>query len=84
MVKTTLSIDGMICSMCEAHVSDVVRNNFNVKKVSANHSKGSCEIISDASIDREKLTKALDGIGYKLLSLSEEPYEKKKFSLFHR
>ena len=25
MVKTTLTIDGMACSMCEAHVCEAVR-----------------------------------------------------------
>ena len=25
MVKTTLKIDGMMCSMCEAHMNDLVR-----------------------------------------------------------
>ena len=25
MTKTTLSIDGMMCSMCEAHVRDAIR-----------------------------------------------------------
>ena len=27
MVKTTLKIDGMMCSMCEAHMNDLVRQN---------------------------------------------------------
>jgi ATP-binding cassette subfamily B protein len=25
MIKTTLKIDGMMCSMCEAHINDVIR-----------------------------------------------------------
>ncbi len=25
MIKTTLKIDGMMCSMCEAHFCDVIR-----------------------------------------------------------
>ncbi|MBO6158182.1 MAG: cation transporter [Firmicutes bacterium] len=79
MIKTVLSIDGMMCSMCEAHVCDAIRNNLTVKKVSANHKKGSCEIISEASLNQDSLKKALDDIGYRLLSSSEEPYEKKKF-----
>ena len=38
-VKITLDIEGMACSMCEAHVNDTIRKNFPVKKVSASHSK---------------------------------------------
>ena len=33
MIKTTLKIDGMMCGMCEAHMNDVIRKNFKVKKV---------------------------------------------------
>ena len=25
MIRTTLKIDGMSCSMCEAHINDVIR-----------------------------------------------------------
>ena len=25
MIKTTLKIDGMMCSMCEAHINEVIR-----------------------------------------------------------
>ena len=32
MIKTTLKIDGMMCGMCEAHMNDVIRKNFKVKK----------------------------------------------------
>ena len=39
MIETTVKIDGMMCGMCEAHVSDVIRSKFNIKKVSASHSK---------------------------------------------
>ena len=40
MVKTTLFIDGMMCSMCEAHINDVIRKNFDINSVSSSHSKG--------------------------------------------
>ena len=39
MVKTTLGIDGMMCGMCESHMNDAIRNNFDVKKVTSSHSK---------------------------------------------
>lgn len=39
MIKITLKIDGMMCEMCESHVNDIIRNNFNVKKVASSHSK---------------------------------------------
>ena len=73
MEKLTVEIDGMSCGMCDAHVNDLVRKNFNVKKVKANHSKGSAEIITEENITQEDLTKALAEMGYKVLSVKREP-----------
>ena len=78
MIKTTLKIDGMMCGMCEAHINDAVRRSFTVKKVSSYHRKGECVILSEGALDREKLTGAIRATGYELLSVNEEPYEKKR------
>ena len=84
MFKTTLNVDGMACSMCEAHVNDAIRKSFDVKKVTSSHSKGKTEIISEAELDEVKLKKAIDETGYKVVSLKTEPYERKGFSLFKK
>mgnify|MGYP004557027119 CR=1 FL=1 len=84
MVKMTLSVDGMACGMCEAHVNDAVRKVFQVKKVTSSHSKGTTEIIAEEPLDEEKLKNAIEATGYSVLDVKTEPYEKKKFSLFHR
>ncbi len=84
MVKTILKIDGMACSMCEAHMNDAVRNNFDVKKVSSSHTKGTTEIISNDPLNEDKLKKVITDTGYTLVSVSTEPYEHKGFSLFGR
>lgn len=77
MVKTTLKIDGMMCSMCESHVNDTIRNSFKVKKVSSSHSDGETVIISESELDAASLEQAISKTGYKLLNVSSEPYEKK-------
>lgn len=84
MIKTTLGIDGMMCGMCESHVNDAIRKEFNVKKVSSSHSKNKTEIISEDPLDETKLRSAIDATGYKVVSVETEPYEKKGFSLFHK
>lgn len=84
MVKTTLGIDGMMCGMCESHMNDAIRNNFDVKKVTSSHSKKQTEVISEETLDEGKLKEVVEKTGYKLLSVDSEPYEKKGFSLFHR
>lgn len=84
MIQTTLTIDGMACSMCESHINDTIRKDFSVRKVSSSYSKGITRIISDALLDEEALKEAIGKTGYKVLTYSAQPYEKKKFSLFGR
>ena len=84
MVKTTLGIDGMMCGMCESHMNDAIRNNFDVKKVTSSHSQKQTEVISEEALDEGKLTEVVEKTGYQLTSVETEPYEKKGFSLFHR
>lgn len=82
MQKLTLKIDGMMCGMCESHVNDTIRKSFKVKKVSSSHSKGETVIIAPEDISDEALKSAISETGYKVISVTREPYEKK--SLFGR
>lgn len=84
MIKITLRIDGMMCSMCESHVNDTIRRNFKIKSVKSSHSKGMTEIISNSLLDEADLKETVGKTGYKILEIKTEPYEKKRFSLFGR
>ena len=77
MVKMTVKIDGMMCSMCEAHVNDAVRKEFDVKKVTSSHKKGETIILAEAGIPEPMLARAIAPTGYKVLSMQTEPYVKK-------
>ena len=80
MIKTTLRIDGMMCSMCEAHINDAVRNSFKVKKVTSSHKKGITEIISETAVNFEELKTVIEKTGYKLISCEGiEEIKKKSF-----
>ena len=81
MVKTLLKIDGMMCGMCEAHMNDLIRKNFKVKKVTSSAKDGETVIISDAELDIPWAKKQIKDIGYELVDYTSEPYEKK--GLFH-
>lgn len=81
MVKTVLKIDGMMCGMCEAHMNDLIRKNFKVKKVTSSAKDGETVIISDAEMDIPWAKKQIKDIGYELVNYTSEPYEKK--GLFH-
>ena len=65
-------------------MNDLIRQKFNVKKVSSSHSKGTTEIISEESLDEDKLREEITGIGYTLKAVNTEEYVKKGFSLFGR
>ena len=84
MYRYTLQIEGMRCGMCEAHINDVIRRNFEVKKVSSNRKKKQTVIETEIALDQKKLEKVIRDTGYPLCGLKEETFEKKRFSLFHR
>ena len=81
MVKTVLKIDGMMCGMCEAHMNDLIRKNFKVKKVTSSAKAGETVIFSDAELDIPWAKKQIKDIGYEMVDYTSEPYEKK--GLFH-
>ena len=86
MTKTVLSIEGMACGMCEAHVNDAIRANFSVKKVSSSHKKRQTEVISEQPLDESLLRSTITATGYELQSVQSAPYEKKSLfgSLFSK
>lgn len=71
-VKTTLKIDGMMCTMCESHINEAIRNAFKVKKVKSSHINGTTVIISEHRLDDELLKKTIADTGYELKSISFE------------
>ena len=77
MIRTALKISGMMCGMCEAHINDVIRAAFPVKKVSSSRAKGETVILSEAPLDAEKLRQAVSAAGFRVVSVSEETVEKK-------
>ena len=72
LVKTTLKIDGMMCSMCESHINEAGRKAFKVKKVKSSHINGTTVIISEHRLDDELLKKTIADTGYELKSISFE------------
>lgn len=78
MFKTTVKIDGMMCSMCEAHICDVIRKALpQAKKVSASHSKGQASFLSEEPVGEEALRCGINASGYTCLSIESGPYVKK-------
>ena len=84
MIKTTVTVEGMVCGMCEAHINDSVRAALPVRKVTSSRAKKETVILSDARIDHEAVKRAIAGAGYTPLSIAEETAEKKGFFHFGR
>lgn len=85
MIQYTIAVEGMACSMCEAHVNDAVRKAFDVKKVTSSHTKNQTVILSEQPIDEQALRDVINRTGYEVTSLTSEPYEKKGlFGAFRR
>ncbi len=80
MIRMTLKIDGMMCSMCEAHINEVIRRTVpDAKKVSSSHIKGEASYLTAGATDEKLLKDAIAATGYTCLSVTAEPYEKKSW-----
>ncbi|HIV28813.1 MAG TPA: copper resistance protein CopZ [Candidatus Ornithocaccomicrobium faecavium] len=84
MIQYTIGIDGMVCSMCEAHINQAIRREFPVKKVTSSHSKGQTQIVSESTLDEDALRKVISATGYRVLSVQAAPYEKKGLFPFRK
>ncbi|MCD8342287.1 MAG: cation transporter [Clostridiales bacterium] len=78
MQKITVGIEGMACEMCEAHIKDVIRKEFDPQKVTASHKNSEAVILTEGDISEAALHQAIDPTGYTVTSVKKEPYEKKK------
>lgn len=76
MNKIVLDIDGMKCGMCESHVNDLIRKNFNVKKIKSSHKKNKTAIVCDDDINIDDIIDVITKQGYRVGNFNVEPYVK--------
>ena len=78
MLKTTIKIEGMMCGMCEAHISDAIRKTVpSAKKVSASRKKKEASFLTEDPVDEDALKSAIDATGYEWKSIESVPYKMK-------
>lgn len=78
MEKVILKIDGMMCSMCEAHICDTIRKAVPAaQKVSASKGKKEASFLTEQPVEPDALKTAIDATGYTCLGIESGPYEKK-------
>lgn len=76
MIRTVIGISGMICSMCEAHISEAIRNAFPVRKAAVSRKQGNAVILSEKSLDETKLRRIVQQAGYVVRYIKEEKVER--------
>ena len=76
MIKTTVKVSGMACTMCEAHINDAIRDAFSVKKVKSNHSKGETIILSEEPLDEAAIRRTIEATGYTIGEITSQHVEK--------
>lgn len=77
MIKITVSIEGMVCDMCAAHINDAIRKAFPVKKVTSSYRKNQTIILTENNITEQALKQVIDATGYQFIEMNSEHYEKK-------
>ncbi len=84
MIKTTVKTDGMMCTMCEAHINEAIRKALpQAKKVTSSHTKNTTTFLTETEVDPEVVRRAIEETGYDFISVSSEPYQKRGlFGLF--
>ena len=77
MIQYTRAVEGMACSMCEAHINDAVRKAFPVKKVTSSRSKKETTVLTETELDEDALRAAISATGYEVGEIRKEPWAKK-------
>lgn len=77
MYEITVGVKGMVCEMCEAHINETIRKNFNVEKVTSSHKKNETVILSKVPLSEAQVKAAIDPTGYEVTSFACADYVKK-------
>lgn len=77
MYKYILDIDGMKCNMCEARVNNIIRKNYNVKKLKSDHKTGKTEFIIEEELHIQDLLMDLANEGYFVMGFHVDKFIKK-------
>ena len=70
-MTTTVTVEGMMCPMCEKHVTEAIEKSFNVESVKAYHEANRVEITHKAPLDNDKLFDVIKEAGYQPVAVSD-------------
>ena len=86
MIKTTVQVNGIKCSMCEAKITEGIKNAFNVAEVTVSGENNLAIIISKDIIENEKLKELIENLGFEFVSSTNKKIKNKCifYRLFHK
>ena len=73
-----LTVEGMMCGMCESHVADALRKVPGVEKASASRSKREARVVCGPEVTDAALLAAVNATGYEASNVREETDTPKK------
>lgn len=68
-MEKIIKIDGMKCNNCKNHIIKALKE-LNISKVKVDLKKGIAIIKSDNEISNDKIIKAIEDIGYKVIQIN--------------
>lgn len=68
-MKETVKVKGMMCQMCEKHVSQGLKGIDGVTNATADHEKGEAVIEATKPIDEADIKKAIEDAGYEFVAV---------------
>ncbi len=73
-----ITVEGMMCGMCEAHVAEALRKVPGVENAKADRSKKQAVVTCGAEVSDEALLKAVADTGYEASDVREQAEPEKK------
>ena len=73
-----ITVEGMMCGHCEAHVAEALRKVPGVEKAQADRNKREARVECGPEVADEALLKAVQDTGYEASNVREEAQSEKK------
>ena len=73
-----ITVEGMMCGMCEAHVAEALRKVPGVENAKADRNKKQATVTCGAEVSDEALLKAVADTGYDASDVREQTEPEKK------
>ena len=67
MEKITIKVEGMVCGGCEKRVKNALENIEEIKKVDANHKKGTVTISLKNNIETRIIEEKIEDLGFEVV-----------------